>query len=157
MRIQTVTSSPMRSEFGSVVIRATSQQRPSISTEAWRFPRACRQSGSKELASAPTRLRLPSGLDPHDSDIRVVFEFDPVGTSGVVRVWNSFKADAFRIDNVAEEGGSRIMPNVECSLGQKESNGAGLEGHSTQRTEVQKRSKSPDPFAFDCISFYVPL
>jgi len=66
----------------------------------------------------PMRLRLPSGLNPLDSEVRVAFEFDPIGTSGVVRVWNTFKADVFRIDDVAEDGGNRIMPNVEYSLGQ---------------------------------------
>jgi hypothetical protein len=64
----------------------------------------------------PMRLRLPAGLNPNDPQIRVQFDMDIVGKSGIVHAWNTFKADPARMNATITNGGNRIMPDVNYSL-----------------------------------------
>jgi hypothetical protein len=60
----------------------------------------------------PTRLRVQTGLDPRNPDIRVHLNFNVAGQSGTIKVWNTFKADPSR-DTTSRDlraGGNRIYP-----------------------------------------------
>jgi hypothetical protein len=68
----------------------------------------------------PTRLRLPQGLDPHDPATRLRMDFDAVGQSGVIRLWNVPKADPGRDDDPIDVNGvlpgNRVLQGIEYSL-----------------------------------------
>jgi len=68
----------------------------------------------------PVRIRLPQGMDPNRQNVRVQFDFDPVGESGIVRVWNTYKANPARLASSESvlDGGNRIVPNEAYSLKQ---------------------------------------
>ncbi|MEZ6116976.1 MAG: DNRLRE domain-containing protein [Pirellulaceae bacterium] len=56
----------------------------------------------------PTRLRLPAGLDPNDSQIRVRIDFAPGSAAGNIELWTLPKA-ANRINAAANEGATRFF------------------------------------------------
>jgi len=64
----------------------------------------------------PLRLRLPGGLNPNDPQISIKFEMNITGQSGVVLAWNTFKADPGRTNTTIDDGGNRVMPDVNYSL-----------------------------------------
>lgn len=63
----------------------------------------------------PLRLRLPPGLDPEMPAIAVSLEFDGVGSSGVIHLWNAPKTAA-RTNSDIRDGGNRIYANNSYTL-----------------------------------------
>jgi hypothetical protein len=65
----------------------------------------------------PARLKLSPGLDiSPNSPIRIRFDYDIAGESGVLKLWNTFKADPARSNQAANAGGNRIMDGEEYEL-----------------------------------------
>lgn len=68
----------------------------------------------------PTRIRLPQGLDENDPTITVQLNFDALGQSGIIKLWNTHEADANRVDEEIDSGGNlpgnRILQSVDYTL-----------------------------------------
>ncbi len=64
----------------------------------------------------PVRLRLNRDIDPILTNARIKLEFDPVGDSGIVHLWNTFEADPGKVNSPVDAGGNRVFPGVEYSL-----------------------------------------
>ena len=102
----------------------------------------------------PTRLRLLRGLNLETAP-SVSFDFDPVGRSGVLHVWNTHAADPLRVDASIADGGNRIFPGESYTLNQLGYNAAtggitvflngaqAFDNHDTKR-DVVARGKPTD-------------
>src|SRR5690606_2198032 len=66
----------------------------------------------------PVRLRLNRGLDPQDPQVRVRLDFDPVGRSGILHLWNTHRVDPNRRNVEIGLGGNRIATGVDYTLAQ---------------------------------------
>ncbi|MCA9159763.1 MAG: hypothetical protein KDA72_15620, partial [Planctomycetales bacterium] len=67
----------------------------------------------------PTRLRLPPSLNAgNNSPFKVRLNFENVGKSGVIRLWNTSKADPNRIADKIEFGGNMVMAESIYDLSQ---------------------------------------
>lgn len=63
----------------------------------------------------PLTLRLAPDLDPESNDVLIRFDFDAVGQSGLVWLWNT--NDIERINQPVAQGGNRIYANEAHRLG----------------------------------------
>jgi len=76
--------------------------------------------GVDDTHFTPIRLRLPQGLDSHNPATRIRMDFDAVGQSGVIRLWNVPKADPDRVVNAIDINGvllgNQMLQGIEYSL-----------------------------------------